>query len=64
LAAVIYNIYLPSSFDKKEFAVFEMHHKANEMSCVADFTHEVAAEIVTNLADELNSLFMTELGAR
>jgi hypothetical protein len=62
LAAVTYNIYMPSSFDKKEFAVFEMQHKVNEMSCVTDFTHEAAAEIVTNLADELNSLFMTELG--
>jgi hypothetical protein len=61
-AAVTYNLYLPTGFDTKEFAVFEMCHKMDSSQGIMPICLEKAVELVTNMAEELNQSFMTELG--
>jgi hypothetical protein len=62
LAAATYRLNLPTSLDKKEYGIFEMSHNLTDSADIKPFDHEMAAEIVSNIAAELNSCYMAELG--
>jgi hypothetical protein len=53
---------MPSSFEKKEYAVFEMAHDMDKCKNIKLFTLNMALEIVTCMSNELNEHFMAELG--
>jgi hypothetical protein len=53
---------MPASLEKIELAVFEMSHAFTNCAKIEPMSHETAAELVANMAAELNSGFMTELG--
>jgi hypothetical protein len=62
LAAATYRLNLPTSFDRKEYGIFEMSHNLKECTDIKHFDHEMAAELVSNMAAELNSSYMAGLG--
>jgi hypothetical protein len=53
---------MPSSLEKKEYAVFEMTHDMVKSKNIKPFNHNMAQEIVACMTEELNEHFMAELG--
>jgi uncharacterized membrane protein YgcG len=62
LAAATYRLNLPTSLDRKEYGIFEMSHHLKDCTDIKPFDHEMAAELVSNMAAELNSSYMAGLG--
>jgi hypothetical protein len=62
LAAISYHLMLPSCLGKKDTAVFEFTHDANENQNIKPVSLHDAYTLIDCLKNELNEKFMCELG--
>jgi hypothetical protein len=60
-AALTYNLQLPVNYDTREMGIFEMCHDAAK-TYINAMSYEYCCKLIDSLVNELNELFLTDLG--